>query len=71
MSGMPLEWLDAGSWRLPSGKALAEFALQAGFLVPMLFRSETLSPEEPLVEGAARLDADAQQVKGVEKGNSR
>jgi hypothetical protein len=40
VSGMPLEWLDASSWRLPSGKALAEFALQAGFLAPLLFRSE-------------------------------
>jgi hypothetical protein len=40
LSGMPMEWLDAGSWRLPSGKALAEFALQAGFLAPLLFRAE-------------------------------
>ena len=37
---MPIEWLDAGSWRLPSGKALAEFALQAGFLAPLLFRAK-------------------------------
>lgn len=40
LSSMPLEWLDAGSWRLPSGKALAEFALQAGFLAPLLFKGE-------------------------------
>lgn len=40
ISRMPLEWLDAGSWRLPSGKALAEFALQAGFLAPLLFKNE-------------------------------
>jgi hypothetical protein len=40
MTRMPMEWLDAGSWRLPSGKALAEFALQAGFLAPLLFQSE-------------------------------
>jgi len=40
LSQMPMEWLDAGSWRLPSGKALAEFALQAGFLAPLLFRAE-------------------------------
>jgi hypothetical protein len=26
--------MDPMSWRLPSGKALAEFALQSGFLVP-------------------------------------
>ena len=40
LSRMPMEWLDSGSWRLPSGKALAEFALQAGFLAPLLFRAE-------------------------------
>jgi hypothetical protein len=33
---IPLEWMGAGPWRLPSGKALAEFALQAGFLAPLL-----------------------------------
>ena len=27
------------SWRLPSGKALAEFALQAGFLAPLMLSS--------------------------------
>ena len=42
MPPMPVEWLDAGSWRLPSGKALAEFALQAGFLAPLLFRADRL-----------------------------
>ena len=40
--GMPMEWLDAGNWRLPSGKALAEFALQAGFLAPLLFKAKRL-----------------------------
>jgi len=39
VTSMPLEWLDAGSWRLPSGKALAEFALQAGFLAPLLLKT--------------------------------
>lgn len=33
---IPMEWMDPMSWRLPSGKALAEFALQAGFLAPLL-----------------------------------
>lgn len=33
---VPLEWNDSMSWRLPSGKALAEFALQAGFLAPVI-----------------------------------
>jgi hypothetical protein len=42
MPQMPVEWLDSGSWRLPSGKALAEFALQAGFIAPLLFRTDGL-----------------------------
>ncbi len=33
---MPMEWMDPMNWRLPSGKALAEFALQAGFLAPQM-----------------------------------
>lgn len=45
MPPMPVEWLDAGSWRLPSGKALAEFALQAGFLAPLLFRADRLGKD--------------------------
>jgi len=46
VSGMPLDWVDAGSWRLPSGKALAEFALQAGFLAPLLFRPGHVGHDE-------------------------
>jgi hypothetical protein len=44
---MPVEWLDSGSWRLPSGKALAEFALQAGFLAPLLFRADGFRKGSP------------------------
>jgi hypothetical protein len=40
---VPIEWLDASSWRLPSGKALAEFALQTGFLAPLLFRQRGIA----------------------------
>jgi hypothetical protein len=47
MPQMPVEWLDSGSWRLPSGKALAEFALQAGFLAPLLFRADGLGKSAP------------------------
>lgn len=46
MPSMPMEWLDAGSWRLPSGQALAEFALRAGFLAPMLLKTARF-PESP------------------------
>jgi hypothetical protein len=35
-SRLPMEWMDPMSWRLPSGQALAEFALQAGFLAPLI-----------------------------------
>jgi hypothetical protein len=31
-------------WRLPSGKALAEFALEAGFLAPSLLRGIPQAP---------------------------
>ncbi len=34
--------MDPMSWRLPSGKALAEFALQAGFLAPLMMGSPRL-----------------------------
>jgi len=46
LSPLPVEWLDAGCWRLPSGKALAEFALQAGFLAPLLFKAERFGKAE-------------------------
>ena len=39
---VPLEWLDRGNWRLPSGRALAEFALESGFLAPLLLGSGPL-----------------------------
>ena len=47
---VPLEWLGGGPWRLPSGKALAEFALQSGFLTPLAFRSGWFGRATPPVE---------------------
>jgi hypothetical protein len=48
-----MEWMDPMSWRLPSGKALAEFALQAGFLAPRIMRAPKVQksggPMDPLV----------------------
>jgi hypothetical protein len=50
---IPMEWMDPMSWRLPSGKALAEFALQAGFLAPLMLsgpikrRRRKATPEVP------------------------
>ncbi|MGI8743505.1 MAG: hypothetical protein ACR2NN_13235 [Bryobacteraceae bacterium] len=40
VSHIPIEWYGSDCWRLPSGKALAEFALQAGFLAPLLLKTE-------------------------------
>jgi hypothetical protein len=51
---MPVEWLDSGSWRLPSGKALAEFALQAGFLAPLLFRADRFGKGSPIGKGSLK-----------------
>ncbi len=42
MPHLPMEWMDPMSWRLPSGKALAEFALQAGFLAPLILNGPRL-----------------------------
>jgi len=39
---IPMEWMDPMSWRLPSGKDLAEFALQSGFLAPMMLERPNL-----------------------------
>ena len=54
ISRMPMEWMDAGCWRLPSGKALAEFALQAGFLAPLLLKADRFGAsarESQLMQG--------------------
>jgi hypothetical protein len=39
---IPMEWMDPMSWRLPSGKALAEFWLQTGFLAPLMIGSPAI-----------------------------
>ncbi len=67
---MPMEWLDSGSWRLPSGKALAEFALQAGFLAPLLFRAK--GPGGHPVAAIRTLDpASEARGKNLVKGNGQ
>jgi hypothetical protein len=68
MPRMPVEWLDAGSWRLPSGKALAEFALQAGFLAPLLFKADGFSKSELKSEAGL---AGMARGKQLGKGDSR
>jgi hypothetical protein len=44
---IPMEWMDPMSWRLPSGKALAEFALQAGFLAPLMLGTPSFKRKKP------------------------
>ncbi|MGB6943196.1 MAG: hypothetical protein WBE37_12415 [Bryobacteraceae bacterium] len=70
MPRMPVEWLDAGSWRLPSGKALAEFALQAGFLAPLLFRADRFGKKLP---DASEFGGSAAGARGKQfgKGDGR
>lgn len=46
---LPIEWLDGQSWRLPSGKALAEFALRTGFLAPMMMNATLFGGLPPRV----------------------
>src|SRR5882724_3702111 len=53
LSPIPIEWLDPDCWRLPSGKALAEFALQAGFLAPLMLEMPGIrKPRRPVSPAA-------------------
>ena len=47
-----MEWMDPMSWRLPSGKALAEFALQSGFLAPLILSGPRVKRKAPPVAGS-------------------
>ena len=64
---LPMEWMDPMSWRLPSGKALAEFALQTGFLAPLIMRAPKgkKKPEasEMAMNPGVNLPATRDQVK--------
>jgi hypothetical protein len=73
--GAPLrvEWMDPMSWRLPSGKALAEFALQSGFLAPLLMsgpmgdgrmKRKKVIAEVPVTTGRFRRNAAAPTRQG-------
>ena len=67
---IPMEWMDPMSWRLPSGKALAEFALQAGFLAPLMMggprlkKKKTASPAEKTVVMEERVK-EAPEISGT------
>jgi hypothetical protein len=54
MSHLPMEWMDPMSWRLPSGMALAEFALQTGFLAPLMMRAPNAKRQPQAVDAASK-----------------
>ena len=65
---LPMEWMDPMSWRLPSGKALAEFALQTGFLAPLIMRApkrkkQPEASDMAMNPGMRNLPATRDQVK--------
>jgi hypothetical protein len=64
VSRTPIEWMDAGSWRLPSGRTLAEFALEAGFAAPLVM----MTPPARLREPADRVRRAAESGKAPENG---
>ena len=59
-----MEWMDPLSWRLPSGKALAEFALQAGFLAPLMLGGARVKKQGRLA-GLSADEALAQRLREV------
>ncbi len=61
-SPLPVEWMDPMSWRLPSGKALAEFALQSGFLAPLLMSG-------PMGDGRIKRKKKPLDASGEEPGS--
>jgi hypothetical protein len=64
MSSLPMEWMDPMSWRLPSGKALAEFALQSGFLAPLILNGPKVNKK---VKGARNLDTVSGSARSAAK----
>ena len=70
---IPMEWMDPMSWRLPSGKDLAEFALQSGFLAPMMLERPNLKrrklPQQvPVVAAAETQTREAPDPSGSFRG---
>jgi hypothetical protein len=55
-----MEWMDPMSWRLPSGKDLAEFALQSGFLAPMMLERTNLKRRKAPVQAPVSPAAESQ-----------
>jgi hypothetical protein len=64
---IPMEWMDPMSWRLPSGKALAEFALQAGFLAPLMLGAPKFKPRKIAAAAPAAPVVDNQAEEAPER----
>jgi hypothetical protein len=67
---IPMEWMDPMSWRLPSGKDLAEFALQAGFLAPMMLERKNLKRRKAPAQAQASPVAESQVREAPEHSGS-
>jgi hypothetical protein len=75
---IPMEWMDPMSWRLPSGKALAEFALQAGFLAPLMLGTPNFKKKKKMAATAVdggdikaidiNMDLKAMDIKAADAG---
>ena len=60
---IPMEWMDPMSWRLPSGKALAEFWLQAGFLAPLMLGTPVVKRHKRVQTAAPGIGRNAASQK--------
>jgi hypothetical protein len=71
---IPMEWMDPMSWRLPSGKALAEFALQTGFLAPLMLGTPNFRKKKKMAATVAdggdikAMDIKAMDIKAADVG---
>ena len=63
---LPMEWMDPMSWRLPSGKDLAEFALQAGFLAPLMLERPNLKRRKVIAQAPASAVVERQAREAPE-----
>src|SRR5437868_12926565 len=77
LGNIPMEWMDPMSWRLPSGKALAEFALQAGFLAPLILHGPRVKvrkcavAEDGSAAGMAKKTEETGASNGAQAGGFR
>ncbi|MEP7351987.1 MAG: hypothetical protein ABI824_02020 [Acidobacteriota bacterium] len=71
-TSLPVEWMDPMSWRLPSGKGLAEFALQSGFLAPLMLgvsmHPARKSPAKPAQQAAHGVGLESAEIGAVGNG---